>query len=85
MGALTKVANYVDQTDVGSLLRTQMLGTISNLNNMLQDVQMKRPSEAKAKILKSLGPFIEQIGPPISNIAPQVRYFPLVYPKMHRH
>ena len=81
--ALAKIARYMEQTaanqpaaqgvsDTTSLLRTYMLATISTLNDMLQDIKMKRSLETKRQILKSLSPFIEEIGPPISAIGPQV-------------
>ena len=84
--ALAKVARYINQsgtnqhqqsardvTGTGSLLRTYMLGTISTLSDMLQDLQMRRSLDVKKNILKGLASFIQQIGPQISNVGPQVR------------
>ncbi|OBZ70466.1 Serine/threonine-protein kinase atr [Grifola frondosa] len=58
--------------DTGDILTVNMLGVISNLNDMLQDVQGKRSIESKRRILRSLGPFIAHIGPSIYNVAPQL-------------
>lgn len=49
-----------------------MLGLISDINDMLQDVQGKKPVEIKRKILRSLGALVGQIGPIINNVSPQV-------------
>lgn len=49
-----------------------MLGIISNMNDMLQDVQGKKTVAEKRVILRSLGALIIHIGPAISNVAPQV-------------
>jgi len=49
-----------------------MLGLISHINDLLQDVQGKKPVAMKRKILRSLGGLIELIGEAINNVAPQV-------------
>lgn len=49
-----------------------MLGILTHLNDLLRDVRGKKASENKKQILRSLGPFVQQIGPGISNVAPQV-------------
>jgi serine/threonine-protein kinase ATR len=59
-------------TDVTSLLTTYMLGVVSTINDMLQDLQGKKPASAKQKMLKGLGVFMELVGSPISTISPQV-------------
>ena len=68
------------QQDLGTFLKPWMLGVISNLNDMLQDVQGKKTIAEKRIILRSLGALIVHIGPAISNVAPQVSpvfFFPL--------
>jgi serine/threonine-protein kinase ATR len=57
---------------IEDLLRDNMLGIISYINDLLQDVQGKKLPTAKQAILRALGVFIKYIGPPICNIAPQV-------------
>lgn len=49
-----------------------MLGVISLMNDMLQDVQGKKSIMVKKQILRGLGALVQQIGPTISNVAPQV-------------
>ena len=83
MEALTKIKNLLEKPrpgslstpigDVGSLLRQYMLGIITALNDFLQEPPTKRSPGFKKKILNSFGPFVMQIGPAASNIAPQVR------------
>jgi serine/threonine-protein kinase ATR len=53
-------------------LKTYMLGLISDINDMLQDVQGKKSVNMKRKILRSLGALVQQIGPMISHVSPQV-------------
>lgn len=60
------------QQDLGTFLKPWMLGVISNMNDMLQDVQVKKNIAEKRIILRSLGALIIHIGPAISNVAPQV-------------
>ena len=57
---------------LGAFLKTYMLGLISDINDMLQDVQGKKSVTAKRKILRSLGALVSEIGPAINNVAPQV-------------
>lgn len=49
-----------------------MLGLISDINDMLQDVQGKKSVDTKKKILRSLGALVQQIGPMINHVSPQV-------------
>lgn len=49
-----------------------MLGVISDMSDMLQDVQGKKSTGEKQQILRSLGAMIINIGASISNVAPQV-------------
>lgn len=58
--------------ELGAFLKTYMLGLISVINDMLQDVQGKKTVTSKRKILRSLGALISEIGPAVSNVAPQV-------------
>ncbi|OCH94317.1 hypothetical protein OBBRIDRAFT_823598 [Obba rivulosa] len=81
MQALIKVERMVSSKsnqratppqDTGAFLRSYMLGVITHINDMLQDVQGKRPVEAKKRIIKSLGPFMTQVGPGVSHVSPQI-------------
>ncbi|KAI9000757.1 hypothetical protein BD414DRAFT_405932 [Trametes punicea] len=55
-----------------AFLREHMLGVISTLNDMLQEVHGKQSMESKQKILRSFGEFAKQVGASISNVAPQI-------------
>jgi serine/threonine-protein kinase ATR len=57
---------------LGVFLKGYMLGVITGINEMLQDVQGKKTISLKRQILRSLGGLVTHIGPPISNVAPQV-------------
>ncbi|KAI0938155.1 hypothetical protein AcV7_003428 [Taiwanofungus camphoratus] len=65
-------ARATPPANTSTFLKTYMLGIISHLNDLLQDVQGRRSIECKRKILKSLGPFVTEIGSAVSNIAPQI-------------
>ncbi|KAH7876467.1 NUC010 domain-containing protein, partial [Lentinula edodes] len=67
-----KVLNGSDRGDLGAFLKNYMLGLISHINDMLQDVQGKKSVDAKKKILKSLGVLMTQIGAATASIAPQI-------------
>lgn len=58
--------------DLGEFLKTHMLGILSNMNDMLQDIPGKATVEAKQQILRSLGALVSNIGPSITSVAPQV-------------
>lgn len=49
-----------------------MLGVMTNITDMLQELQGKKTVATKCMILRSLGAFVGHIGTSISNIAPQV-------------
>ncbi|EIN10974.1 hypothetical protein PUNSTDRAFT_63830 [Punctularia strigosozonata HHB-11173 SS5] len=57
---------------IGDLLRDNMLGIISYMNDLLQDVQGKKSTTTKQGVLRALGAFISYVGPAISSIAPQI-------------
>jgi serine/threonine-protein kinase ATR len=58
--------------DLGRFLKKYMLGVVSNINEMLQDVQGKKSMSIKRQILRSFGALVIHIGPAINNVAPQV-------------
>jgi serine/threonine-protein kinase ATR len=58
--------------DLGTFLKRYMLGLISHINDMLQDVQGKKSTSYKRQILCSLGAMVVRVGSAISNVAPQV-------------
>lgn len=51
-----------------------MLGLMSDINDMLQDVQGKKTVTEKRKILRCLGALVDQIGPAINHVSPQVSF-----------
>ena len=57
---------------VQALLQQHMLGIVSQLNDYLQEVHGKQSADAKRRIIKALGVFIDIVGPTIQGIAPQV-------------
>ncbi|CAA7258548.1 unnamed protein product [Cyclocybe aegerita] len=71
-GVLTSSNNLSPTPDLGGFLKNYMLGLISDINDILQDVQGKKPLALKQKILRSLGALVELIGPAINNVAPQI-------------
>jgi serine/threonine-protein kinase ATR len=58
---------------LGLFLEEHMLGVMSEIHEMLQDVQGKKTMSSKRQILRSFGSFVTYIGSAISNVAPQVR------------
>ncbi|KIJ37345.1 hypothetical protein M422DRAFT_118575, partial [Sphaerobolus stellatus SS14] len=54
------------------LLHEYLMGVVSHLNEVLQDVHGKRPLEIKKKVMRSLGALIEQVGSQITIVAPQI-------------
>ena len=60
--------------DPSQFLASQMLGIISRILEMLQDVHGKKTVFAKQRILRSLGALIVLIGLPIRSVASQVGF-----------
>ncbi|KAJ3818475.1 hypothetical protein EV361DRAFT_810329 [Lentinula raphanica] len=60
------------QGSLGTFLKNYMLGLISNINDMLQDVQGKKSIDDKKRILRSLGVLIGHIGSASASVAPQI-------------
>nr|XP_019011517.1 uncharacterized protein I206_03617 [Kwoniella pini CBS 10737]OCF50298.1 hypothetical protein I206_03617 [Kwoniella pini CBS 10737] len=58
--------------DVGAFLKPQMLGVISQLNDMLHDVQGKKSVEYKRKIIRSFGSLIRIAGDSMAGFSPQI-------------
>ncbi|KAI0638446.1 hypothetical protein C8Q77DRAFT_1046895 [Trametes polyzona] len=58
--------------EYAACLKEHMLGIITSLNDMLQEVHGKQSIESKQKILRSFGEFAKQVGSAISNVAPQI-------------
>ncbi|KAL0070158.1 hypothetical protein AAF712_002648 [Marasmius tenuissimus] len=67
-----KTLASVEGGEPGVLLRNYILGIITNINDMLQDVQGKKSVERKREIIRSLGFLVEQIGNSVSAVAPQI-------------
>ncbi|KZT29389.1 hypothetical protein NEOLEDRAFT_1056118 [Neolentinus lepideus HHB14362 ss-1] len=68
----TRTAHSSTEEHLGAFLKTHILGIITHMNEMLQEVQGKKSLEAKRQILRSLGAVIVRIGPSVSNVAPQI-------------
>ena len=60
--------------DLGSFLKPHMLGVISQLSEMLHDIQGKKTVAYKRKIIRSLGALIGLVGDSMSSFSPQVRF-----------
>ncbi|THH23186.1 hypothetical protein EUX98_g7993 [Antrodiella citrinella] len=65
-------ARTSSERGVPAMLKGQMLGILTHLNDLLRDVKGKKASENKKQIIRSLGPFVLQVGPAVSNVAPQL-------------
>lgn len=50
-----------------------MLGIMSHLNEVLQDVLGKKSVRFKSQVIRSIGALVLQVGHTVSAIAPQVR------------
>ncbi|KXN89480.1 Protein kinase rad3 [Leucoagaricus sp. SymC.cos] len=81
IGAVTKIERIINSSakggnqspvDLSAFLKTQMLGLVSHVNDMLQDVQGKKTAAVKRKIIRGLGALILQIGPAVTYVAPQI-------------
>ncbi|KZT05577.1 uncharacterized protein LAESUDRAFT_655532 [Laetiporus sulphureus 93-53] len=57
---------------IGAFLEEYMLGIISHLNDLLQDVYGKRSLDRKKAIICSMGRFVAEVGTAVSNVAPQI-------------
>ncbi|EEB98563.1 hypothetical protein MPER_01906, partial [Moniliophthora perniciosa FA553] len=73
--ALSKVHRMLKkdrQEILGAFLKSYILGLITTINDMLQDVHGKKSIETKRMIIRSLGVLVEEVGPGISSVAPQI-------------
>ncbi|KIJ69878.1 hypothetical protein HYDPIDRAFT_79167 [Hydnomerulius pinastri MD-312] len=74
--ALRRIARLLSSgegdRELPGFLKIHMLGIVSNMNEMLQDLQGKKTLPVKRQILRGLGALIAQVGDAIHNIAPQV-------------
>jgi serine/threonine-protein kinase ATR len=61
--------------DLSPFLTANMLGIVSDLNDMLQDHHGKKSFSAKKQIIRGLKALIIQVGPDVHGISPQVRVF----------
>ena len=78
---LSSKKNVKSDTNLANFLKTYVLGLISTINDMLQDVQGKKTVEMKRKIIRSLGALVHEIGESIVNVAPQVSRSCLTSPR----
>lgn len=60
--------------DLATFLKPYMLGIMTRLNEVLQDVLGKKPIRFKSQVIRSIGALVLEVGHTISAIAPQVRY-----------
>ncbi|KAK7033561.1 hypothetical protein VNI00_012785 [Paramarasmius palmivorus] len=73
--ALNKVHRLLRREEkerLGALLKSYILGLITTINDMLQDVHGKKSVETKRMIIRSLGALVEEVGPGVSIVAPQI-------------
>jgi serine/threonine-protein kinase ATR len=61
--------------DLGAFLKFYMVGIISYLSEVLQDVQGKKSPAAKKQVIRSIGVLVQKVGPSMSSVSPQVRFF----------
>ncbi|KAF9266203.1 hypothetical protein L218DRAFT_101271 [Marasmius fiardii PR-910] len=71
VGAILGPTSNPGSGPVGFLL-FYILGIISTVNDMLQDVHGKKTVERKREILRSIGVVVEQIGQEVARVAPQI-------------
>lgn len=64
--------------NTGAFLGSYVLGVVSQLNDLLQDVYGKRSLASKKMIVRSLGQLVTEVGSMVSNVAPQVMH-PFVF------
>lgn len=69
---IPKGSRPVIPKSIGQFLKDYMLGLISDINDMLHDVQGRKSLPVKRKIIRSLGALVRHIGPGVTNVAPQV-------------
>jgi serine/threonine-protein kinase ATR len=65
----------LNELELSPFLKIYMLGIVSNLNEMLQDVHGKKSFPEKKQILCSLEVLIVEIGLDVNEVSPQVHAF----------
>ncbi|WVW85570.1 hypothetical protein I302_107608 [Kwoniella bestiolae CBS 10118] len=71
--ALTRATKQqAGSEDIGAFLKPLMLGVISQLNDMLHDVQGKKTVDHKRKIIRSFGSLIRLVGDSMAGFSPQI-------------
>ncbi|GJJ07321.1 hypothetical protein Clacol_001522 [Clathrus columnatus] len=73
--AITKVAKILrirNHNEPASLLGEYLMGVVSHLNEVLQDVHGKKTIAAKQEVMRGLGALIKHVGPQTTTVAPQV-------------
>ncbi|KAF9238832.1 hypothetical protein BU15DRAFT_88266 [Melanogaster broomeanus] len=69
---LAELVVMLGDEDPDQASSTHMLGIVSNMSEMLQDIQGKKTIPAKRQILRGLGALITHVGDAIHTISPQV-------------
>lgn len=59
--------------DLGEFLKPYMLGIISNINEVLQDVHGRKSVNDKIRVIRSLGALMRKIGDTMATFSQQVR------------
>ncbi|EPQ58953.1 hypothetical protein GLOTRDRAFT_70000 [Gloeophyllum trabeum ATCC 11539] len=72
MQSSTRTTRSFTDDRLASFLNANILGLITYLNEMLQEVQGRKSAETKRHILRGLGAMIINIGPSVNNVAPQI-------------
>lgn len=58
--------------DMVHLLKSNLLGIVSYMSEMLQDIRGKKTTLAKRQIIRAFGALIVQVHDVLPNVAPQV-------------
>lgn len=58
--------------DMVRLLKTNLLGIVSYMSEMLQDIRGKKTTPAKRQIIRAFGGLIVQVHDALLSVAPQV-------------
>lgn len=72
MNPLSGVSKKRAAQHLGNFLKDFTLGIITNLSDVLQDVQGRKNEATKRSVLRGLALLIREVGPPINTVAPQV-------------
>lgn len=61
--------------DMVNLLKANLLGIVSFMSEMLQDIRGKKTTPAKRQIIRAFGALIVQVHDALASVAPQVNRY----------